>query len=163
MKILQDSTPDEMLAYWRSYEGIPVHTPVRTDILNSTYPSGVTWKIAEILDVDIPSMFMISVHDFGPISRNTWRVSIAAEHYLNGFTDNDHLLRINKLLARPHFDPRVIIVSNAIDGPYTIVDGNHRAVILQSRQQLVGQTCFLGIHPSIRSFNHAGMSFQNRN
>ena len=161
MKILSKTHEQDMLDHWRACEGIPADTPVRHDIFHDRFPRETTWHVAEIEAEDIDNLFMISVHDFGPISRQTWRVSVAAQNYLDGFTDNDHILRIRKLLDRDHFDPRVIAVSHAANGPYTILDGNHRAIILHSRGELIEKTCFLGLHAGIRHFDHAGMAYRD--
>ena len=161
MKIVSVTGEDAMLAHWRDCEGIPPERPVRPDILHDGFPRDARWYRAEIEHEDIAKIFMISVCDLGPISRDTWLLSTAARNYADGFTDDDHTLRIQKLLARPSFDPRVIVVAHDLDGPYTIIDGNHRAIILLTRNQLVGQECFLGIHPRIRKFDHAGMAYRS--
>ena len=162
MKVLNRTDESAMLAYWRDYERIPPERPVRPDILHADFPQDAVWYRAQIEARDILRLFMISVHDFGPISCNTWLLATAAQNYAQGFKDPDHTLRIQKLLARESFDPRLIVVADSLDGPYTIIDGNHRAIILAERNQLIGQECFLGIHPRIRQFNHAGMAYRNR-
>jgi len=161
MKILSASDEGAMLSHWRCCEGRQNEDYIRKDIIHDDFPRDATWYIAEIEKADIPQMFLISVHDLGPISCNTWRLSVAAENYEDGFTDNDHSLRIQSLIEREHFDPKVIVVSHDVTGPFTIIDGNHRAILLMTQNQFVGQECFLGIHPMMRKCDHAGKAYQN--
>jgi hypothetical protein len=105
---------------------------------------------------------LISVGDFGPFSRYTWLLGDTAQNYSAGFNDPDHSARFEKLLKRQTpFDTRLVIVSDSLGGPFTIIDGNHRAVLLLAQSRLVGTRVHLGVHPQIRQFDHAGMAYRS--
>ncbi len=98
----------------------------------------------------------------GRFFRNTWKLETTAENYAGGFYDADHSLRFEKLLAKvPPFDTRLTLVSDAVAGPYTIIDGNHRAVLLLAQDRLIGAKVYLGVHPAISQFDHAGMAYRH--
>jgi hypothetical protein len=147
---------------WRLYDGRPKTAPIRTDIIHARFPRDAEWHDCEIEALDIPKLFLISVGDFGPFSRHTWSLEVTAKNYASGFFDSDHIARFEKLVKRqPPFDTRLVLVSDTLDGPYTIIDGNHRAVLLLVSNRLVGTMAHLGVHPKIRQFDHAGMTYRN--
>jgi hypothetical protein len=146
---------------WRLYDGRPETAPIRTDIIHAGFPREAEWHDAEIEALDVAKLFLISVVDFGPFSRNTWSLDVTAQNYSAGFYDPDHSVRFDKLLKRSTpFDTRLVVVSDTWSGPFTIIDGNHRAVLLLAQNQLVGTRVHLGIHPRIKQFDHAGMAYR---
>lgn len=147
---------------WRLYDGRPETAPLRTDIIHPRFPRDAEWHDAEIEALDVPKPFLISVGDFGPFSRHTWSLEVTAQNYSCGFHDPDHSVRFDKLLKKhPPFDTRLVLVSDTLSGPFTIIDGNHRAVLLLVQNRLVGTRVHLGVHPRIRQFDHAGMAYRN--
>ncbi len=154
-------TERQVFEDWRLYDGRPATSPIRTDIIHACFPRDAAWHDAEIEAHDVANLFLISVGDLGPFSRYTWSLEITALNYLSGFHDPDHSIRFEKLLKRPTpFDTRLVVVSDALSGPYTIIDGNHRAVLLLVQNRLVGTRVHLGIHPKIRQFDHASMAYR---
>jgi hypothetical protein len=93
---------------WRRYDGRPETAMIRTDIIHSRFPRDADWHDAEIEAQDIAKLFLISVHDFGPFSRNTWSLPVTAQNYSDGFQDSDHSVRFEKLVNRQTpFDTRL--------------------------------------------------------
>ena len=155
-------TEQQVFEDWRSYDGRPATSPIRTDIIHARFPRDAEWHDAEIEALDVPKMFLISVGDFAPFSRNTWSLEVTAENYAAGFHDSDHSIRFEKLVKRHSpFNTRLVLVTDTLDGPYTIIDGNHRAVLLLVDNRLIGTKVHLGVHPKIRQFDHAGMAYRN--
>ena len=54
---------------------------------------------------------------------------------------------------------RAIIVSDNENGPLTILDGNHRLVLLQHENALVGAPVYLGLHAAMGRFGRAVPSY----
>ena len=155
-------TEHQVFEDWRRYDGRPEAAAIRTDIIHARFPRDAEWHDAEIEASDVSKMFLISVGDFGPFSRNTWSLQVTAKNYSAGFHDPDHSIRFEKLLKKhPPFDTRLVLVSDLLSGPFTIIDGNHRAVLLLVQQRLVGTRIHLGLHPKIRQFDHAGMAYHH--
>jgi hypothetical protein len=157
MKILIEVPEQSVYDYWALHDKRDNDSRLRPDITGSNlnYPQGITWYSAEIDDSDIEKLYVISTGDFKIISGGTWLVLQCALNYPRGIGEQHHLDRINRLLVKPGgFDPRIITVSNSADGPLTIIEGNHRAMIMQNRNILIGQYCFLGLHKDMRNYSH---------
>lgn len=156
-------TEDQVFEEWRQYDGRSETAMIRTDIIHAGFPRDAEWHDAQIEAQDIPKMFLISVHDLGPFSQNTWSLLVTAQNYSNGFHDPDHSVRFERLVNRQTpFDTRLVMVSDSLDGPFTIIDGNHRAVLMLVQNRLVGTRIHIGIHPRIRQFDHAGIAYRHR-
>ncbi len=158
MKNLIEVPQQLVYSCWEKYDRLDSDGQLRPDIIgrHHHYPTNVIWYNAEIEASDIAKLYIISTPDFDIISKNTWLIQQAAINYRNGIIDPEHLRRIESLLVKPGgFDPRIIAVSHDKDGPFTIIEGNHRAIILQDKNQLVGQTCFLGLHYNMQNFTRA--------
>lgn len=124
-------TEQQVFEDWRLYDGRPDTVPIRTDIIHARFPRDAEWHDAEIEAHDVANLFLISVGDLGPFSSNTWSLEVTAKNYSSGFHDPDHSIRFEKLLKRPMpFDTRLVVVSDTLSGPFTVIDGNHRAVLL---------------------------------
>ena len=119
------------------------------------FPRDVRWFQATIESADIARLYLVNSGDLKTLSKDTQRLDVAAQHWLGGFRDNDHSLRLQRIVDSGDFDPRTVLVASNPDGPFTILDGNHRATILQARSVLAGQRCFLGIHAQIGEFDCA--------
>jgi hypothetical protein len=160
MRLLEPVTDHEVCTYWRTLQNCPAHKELRGDILDSSYPSHTPWQKAVIEDADVPKMFMLSVPDFETLSNNTWMLPPAVEYYREHFAagtyapaESYHAEHMQKLLDYgAALDTRLIIVGESKDGPFAILDGNHRAILLLDQDRLVGTTIYAGIHPDIRTF-----------
>jgi hypothetical protein len=152
---------EQVFEDWRAYEGRPSTAPIRTDIIHAGFPRDAIWHDGEIEAEDVPKLFLISVGDLGPFSKNTWSLEITAQNYSAGFQDSDHSLRFEKLRKNSPFATRLVVVSDTLNGPFTIIDGNHRAVLLSVDNRLIGTRIHLGVHPQIRYFDHAGMAYRH--
>jgi hypothetical protein len=170
MKNLVHVHADEVLGAWRRLEGIGPPESLRTDILNSTFPHATEWFVADIEQSDLDLMYMIPVDDFGILSNHTWELRSAADYFSETFfagnydqSHPDHAKRLGRLLEWKDRDcSRLIIVSDSVAGPFTILDGNHRAVLRAHAHNLIGATVYLGLHSQIRAFSWARHSFERR-
>jgi hypothetical protein len=159
--------PPEVFGHWRALERCPEPAPLRPDILNSTYPWVTPWFQATLDEFDLPRLFLLPVHDFGPFSQMTWQLPGAAEYYARHFDagtyDPEHpynASKIQRLLEWPgRHESRLIIVSGSRAGPLTILDGNHRAILLAHENRLIGAIVYVGLHPAIREFSWAQYSY----
>lgn len=137
--------------------------PLRTDIINENFPRDAKWYKAQIEEHDIKEMFLISVEDFRELSQGTWTLSSSCEKYSTDYYDKNHTPRFERLKEiKDTFDTQLILVSDTTSGPFTIIDGNHRAVLLQLERRLVGTNVFIGVHPKFREFDHAGMTYWDK-
>ena len=59
MKNLIRVPASEVWEYWRDLEGRPATAPMRTDIIDETFPVDTVWFEAEVDQSDIDRLFMI--------------------------------------------------------------------------------------------------------
>lgn len=147
--------------HWRIVERWPDNKPLRTDILNQEFPGNPVWLNAEIEADDIDKLFLISVYDFGPFSKQTWRIRTTAENFSSGFYDKEHSPRFEWLLRNQEtFDTLLVVVSDSFNGPFTLIDGNHRAVVLLTLNRLIGTRIYLGIHVDFKNYSYANQAYK---
>jgi hypothetical protein len=166
----QDQVTDhEVCSFWRILQDCPAHRELRGDILNDSYPSQTPWYKATIEDSDIPKLCMLPVVDFDALSKNTWKLVPAVEYYREHFAAgtyvpeyNYHAPRMQKLLDYGgSLETRLIVVADNNGGPFTILDGNHRAVLLLDQGRLIGTDIYCGVHSDIRKYSWMQKAYEN--
>jgi hypothetical protein len=167
MKHFERITRHRVFKDWRNLENCPAHEPLRPDILDGTFPASTQWFTAEVEAKDIDVMYLLPVRDFGPLSRHTWQLPAAAAYFEETFpvgaydpTNPHNATKMTSLLAWPAWrSTRAIIVSDIKSGPFTILDGNHRAILLKHQKVLVGASVYVGVAPAMRDFSWARRAF----
>lgn len=133
-------------------------------------PGGLVWYEAEIEQGDIESLHIISSSDWADISQQTFLVKKIADNLKGNFTNEDSI-RIskdikNKLLyleGGNTFDTQFVLVSDKISGPFTILEGNRRAVALLVLKMLVGTQVCLGLSTGIKQYVWSSQTYKNQN
>jgi hypothetical protein len=122
----------------------------------------VNWSLANLEESDVALMSVISSSDWWE-SFGSYQLTKVA---MSSFTGSDrfrHRERINQLreLAQSGitFEP-LIVVADSWQGKITVLDGNHRAVAFSLGGRISGAPAFVGISPSIKTFNWARHTYQ---
>lgn len=125
-------------------------------------PEHVCWVSAWVEEIDIPRLYVIGSSDWKEVF-GTYRLSEIGAKVLTSEDDRHrHSSRIIGIGAAyatgREFEP-VAMVSYSGEGPFVVIDGNHRAVALYRIGLLVGREVYLGLHPLIGTrfgwFRHA--------
>ncbi len=139
----------------------------RSDI-KSPLPHDICWHEADIQQGDINRLYIISSDDWSDISQQSFLVRSISENLDSNFTINDSIRlskdinrKISFLKSGSTFDTRFIAVSDSDSGPFTLIEGNRRAVALYSLKRLVGITIYLGISEQIRNFPWARYMYRS--
>lgn len=119
----------------------------------STLPPGVCWFNCRIEPEDIEKIYVIGSFDWNEVFGTYGLRSIAATS-----CDEDdsfrHKSRINAIrnamAVGRGFEP-IILTAFSGDGPFVIIEGNHRAVAMMQLGILTGQPVFIGFHKKIGS------------
>ena len=154
MRVISECSQEEVLNYWRAlynYMGIFF----RGDILERV-TDDLQWYTVVIEEDDIDNIFIISSDDWGAAGiTETYKVVDVVDHLERGISDDK--IMPNILRKKREFeeninamDRKFILISSTLDGNYTILDGNKRAVALQSINRLVGTEIYLGVSESVR-------------
>ncbi len=131
---------------WRGAAG---HTGHYNCDIWGRLPEDVRWFRATMEPRDIALLYVIGSED--------WLKEFGSYRLLDivGSTENAagyHRDRIRSIRQNPSSTWQTIpLIAAASDaaGPFVLLDGNHRAVVQQLRGLLVGQACFLGLHPAL--------------
>ena len=115
-------------------------------------PPNVCWVTARIEDVDVPKIHVIGSSDWKDIFGTYRLVDIASQAFHGTDDKHTHRSRIlgieNAYATGKHFEPIAMVASSG-EGPFVVIQGNHRAVAIQRLGLLVGQTVFVGLHEEI--------------
>lgn len=157
MKIVKKVNQDEVWNHWKSVESFTTDD-FRSDIRNPL-PDDLDWVLAIVEKEDVDSFFIISSDDWkqerlcGP----DFKLTTAITNYSNTPSSNGKYgdIRAKELLLSSDqnaLDTKLILVSPSKKGPYTIIEGNKRAIALGKLQKIVGLEFFFGTSPSIKDY-----------
>ena len=111
--------------------------------------------MAEIEEKDIERIFIISSDDWRNITQSFRLLDTVKS--LNSLKDDG---KVKNILAKKaiyqrdidSLDRRFILVSLSVNGNFTIIEGNKRALALLSMNELVGNQIYLGVSSKIRNY-----------
>ncbi len=165
MRIVRSVTQDEVWDHWFRTENYGCYKPLtgeslkqeienwRSDI-KSPLPSDTRWHEAVIEQADVSRLFIISSDDWADISGYTFLVSFVAENLNAAFSNkgSDIKKKLSFLESGGALDTRLILVSDKVSGPFTVIEGNRRAVALLCLNKLVETRIYLGISRGITDY-----------
>ncbi|MBF0439480.1 MAG: polysaccharide deacetylase family protein [Magnetococcales bacterium] len=158
-KLLKGSRVDwesDVLASWRRSAGGAKFPKQK---IWELLPTGVNWFICRIDAQDIDRMYLFGTYDWEQaFASGSYHLStIAADpcqenaEEQNNFRHKFRINEIRKMYASGlRFEP-IILTACSMEGPFVIIDGNHRAIAMQQLGMLVGQTVFIGLHDKMES------------
>ncbi len=159
---------DQVTVYnhWRQVEGSEKFS-YRGDIINPLCEmKDLQWHEAELENTDLTNLYNISSDDWkdAGICTPDFKVSTSAKNIIP--TGNEIHLDINKKIeilktGVPIFDTKLFIVADSIDGPFTIIEGNKRAVALCLLNLIQNLKVFLGISSSMSGYVWSRHSYED--
>ena len=119
-----------------------------------TLPPGVCWFNCRVEPEDIEKIYVIGSLDWKDVF-GTYRLRGIAAASFDGKDDSfRHKFRIygirNAMAVGRDFEP-IILTAFSGDGPFVIIEGNHRAVAMTQLGILAGHSVFVGFHKQIGS------------
>lgn len=113
-------------------------------------PPGVIWRFATIEECDVQKILVIGSGDWEK-TFGTYVLSKIAQQNFAGPDDKEkhksRIREIGKKYANGETLGPIILVCISQDGPFVIIDGNHRAVAAFQQMDLVGQRVYVGVMP----------------
>ena len=158
MKKIKSVTQGEVFSHWALVE--KDNFLRRGELISPLVSYGdVHWFLAEIEEKDADLLFIISSDDWrrDGLCNPDFRLTTAVSNYANQPHSLDKLKDIEAketLFASDlkALDTKLILVSISKSGPFTIIEGNKRAVALGKLKKLVGLQIFLGISPNVSDY-----------
>ena len=152
MKIIISCLAKEVWRHWKKVESFS-SPDFRWDI-RGKLPKNIRWYLAKIEEKDLEKIYLISSDDW-KIFTKTFRL-LDVVRSLN-YVDDEKVRDIEekKRIYQNNIDAldkKFIVVSPSIEGNFTIIEGNKRAVALQCLGKLVSNEIYLGISNNIRKY-----------
>lgn len=161
MKPIKGCLQDEVWNHWKKVEKI--HDGVvdwRWDI-RSPLPNNLQWFLTEIEEKDLPKIYIISSDDWKTLTQSFRFLEVvdALEKNVNDEKIID--IKAKRAIYQRDInglDRKLVLVCPTTEGNFTIIEGNKRAVALQSIGKLVGTQIYLGVSSQIQNYKWARYS-----
>lgn len=158
MKVIKQVNQSEVFNHWERVEKISISQ--RADIVFPLVAyQDLRWSLVRIEDSDLDKIYIISSDDWRTdgLCVPDFKLMTAAEKYSISSKQSGKYANIQEkenILTSDltGLDTRFILVADNKTGPYTIIEGNRRAVALYSLNKLVGRDIYLGISPAIKNY-----------
>ena len=157
MRIVKDVKQDEVWNHWKTVEGFTTDD-FRSDIRNPL-PADLSWFLAKLEEEDISSLFIIPSDDWKQerVCDPNFKLTTAIKNYSNTPSSNGKYgdIRAKETVLSSNsnmLDTKLILVSESKVGPFTILEGNKRAIALGQLGKMIGLEIFCGISPRIKDY-----------
>lgn len=117
-------------------------------------PDRVCWISARVETSDISKMYVIGSPDWKDVF-GTYRVEAIAAQAMAG-PDDQHrhksrIIGIGSAYSEGFMFEKIAMVASSGEGPFVVINGNHRAVGSHRVDRLVGLDVFVGLHADMES------------
>jgi hypothetical protein len=151
----------EVWDHWKKVEKVPVQVIKWRWDIRGPLIDRLGWFLAEIEESDLEKIYIISSSDWIKITPSFKLLEAVAN--LEKEIDDEKIenIKIKRSIFQNNIDGldrRLFLVSPTVKGNFTIIEGNKRAVALQSIGRLVGTRIYLGISPLIENYGFAQAS-----
>ena len=157
MRIIKDVKQDEVWNHWKTVEGF-TSDDFRSDIRNPL-PTDFNWFLAILEKEDINSLFIISSDDWKQerVCDPDFKLTTAIKNYSNTPSSNGKYgdIRTKEAVLSSNsnvLDTKLILVSESKVGPFTIIEGNKRAVALGRLNKIEGLEIYLGVSSEVKDY-----------
>lgn len=157
MKIIRKVSQTDVWSHWKSVEGFTTDD-FRFDIRGSL-PTDLDWTLAVVEESDVDLLFIISSDDWRKegLCIPDFKLSTAIVNYSRSSSADGKYgnIRAKEQLFASSLnllDAKLFLVAPSIEGPFTLIEGNKRAIALGKLAKLVGLETFLGISPEIKDY-----------
>ena len=156
MKIIKEIKQDEVWKHWKNVEGW-VDDNFRSDIRDKL-PDNLQWYISILETFDIGKTFIISSNDWRDNDRlcipdfklltamSNYQVSLNTTSKYGDIRKKELVLK-NNLMG---IDTKLFLIAPMQTGPFTIIEGNRRAIALGNLGKLNKLEIFLGVSSQIK-------------
>lgn len=158
MKIFKHVTQSEVFNHWERVEKISIGQ--RADIIFPLVAyADLVWNSAQIEPEDLEKLYIISSDDWKAegLCVPDFKLITAINNYNQSTKNNGKYadIKIKEQIFTSNInslDKKFILVSEDKLGPYTIIEGNKRAIALGNIGKLVGIEIYIGVSNAIRNY-----------
>lgn len=111
-------------------------------------PPGTCWFEARIAESDIGKLLLIGSEDWVEVFGSYRLDDVSRADYADDDTyrHKERVRSIRSVMEQGRQMEPLVLVADSADGPFVIIDGNHRAISLHQLGKLAGQACYVGFH-----------------
>jgi len=157
MKIIKEIKQDEAWDHWKKVENFS-NSDFRLDI-RKPLPTDLQWYTAFLETPDIGKVFIISSDDWkgDHLCVSDFKLLTAMSNYkvsLNNMGKYDDIRKKEIIFKNDlnGIDTKLIFVAPDTNGPFTIIEGNKRAIALGCLGKLNNLEIFLGVSSEIKHY-----------
>lgn len=158
MKIIHKVLQSEVFSHWEKVEKINIVQ--RADIVFPLVAyNDLVWSLAEVESSDIDKLYICSSDDWrvDGLCVPDFKVATAIENYKKSDKSQgkyENIKAKEDVFMRDLFglDTKLILVTDNISGPFTLIEGCKRSVALGSLQKLSGLKVYIGVSYVIKSY-----------
>lgn len=158
MKKIKQVAQSEVFNHWEKVEKISITQ--RADVVFPLVAySDVSWQLVEIEKDDIIKIYIISSDDWKSegVCIPDFKLLTAITNYGNQTISKSKYENIKAketiFSSNPKgLDTKLILVAPGIEGPFSIIEGNHRSIALGSLNMLEGLEVYLGTSAAITNY-----------
>ena len=157
MQLRRQATGLEVMEHWHKYENDRCPN-FRADIRDHL-PTDILWYLCEVQEEDIERLFIISSDDWTDISKRSFQVVHVARRRTDLQSSNKDTKRIAQNIddkiayieSGGQLDTLLIAITDSpsLYGPFTLIEGNKRAVAFARQNTLAGSLFFVGYSPCV--------------
>lgn len=157
MEILNRVKQDEVFKHWIKVENLSTILDRKDIVAPLIEMMDLQWYNARVEEIDLPCIFNISSDDWRTdgICVADFRVTTAASNvHEYGGAKHEDILNKQKIFCNQNhlLDTKFFLVADGIEGPFTLIEGNRRAVALCRLNKLIASEAFVGVSPSIKNY-----------
>lgn len=157
MRIIKEVKQEEVWNHWKLVEGFSDNN-FRSEI-RGILPQDMKWFLAGIEKEDLPYTYIISSDDWreDKICTLDFKLLTAISNYkISNYNIGKYKnIREKEIIFQNNIDgldKKFIFVSPSQSGPFTIIEGNKRAIALGILGKLSNLEIYLGISPRIKNY-----------
>ncbi len=160
MKIIRSVNQLEVFDHWSRVENMYISQGERSDIVSPLLSyADLHWKLLSLEDGDLNLIYIISSDDWKTdnVCVPNFKLTTAISNYRGS---NKSQGKFADIAAKEQafasnlnaMDTRLILVSIDQNGPFTLIEGNRRAIALGNLGKFVGLEVYLGTSPAIKNY-----------
>ena len=120
-------------------------------------PKDTEWYVTDLKKGDIKRIYIVPSSDWLSLTSNSYSILEAVKNIDSNLDHASKIREIKTNLNEGSLSKNLILVASSPESPFTIIEGNHRAVALLSKAidskiEPIVEKIFLGISPEMKSY-----------
>ncbi len=120
-------------------------------------PSNTEWYVISFKKDDLDRTFIVPSDDWLPLTNNSYQILEAIKNVESQIDHAPKIREVRNAIERDSVGRNLILVTSSLESPFTIIEGNHRAVAFTSKAldetpDMIIEEVFLGVSPQMKDY-----------